>query len=232
MKTRTTSRGIKMAAIASTLMLAAQSVALAQHGGGGHGGGGGRAGSGHAVSGGHVGARTGAYGAGRYGYRGGYAGRGGYRWGGTWIWGSGLFLAALPLYYSTFWWGGSPYYYANDNYYQWDSDVDQYQQVQPPTEVVQQEAMQPAGERELFAYPKNGQTTQQQATDKSACRSWATDQTNFDAAQPSSSGSEPSASGTLLGTEGATAQETAAPKLQEYLRAEAACLEARGYSVE
>jgi len=51
-----------MAATASTLLLAAQGAALAQHGGGEHGGGGERGGSGHALSGGHFGVRAGAYG--------------------------------------------------------------------------------------------------------------------------------------------------------------------------
>src|ERR1700728_2787057 len=50
------------------------------------------------------------------GYRGGYGFRGGFGPGwGWWGWPGGLFLATLPLYYSTWWWNGVPYYYAYDN---------------------------------------------------------------------------------------------------------------------
>ena len=52
-----------------------------------------------------------------YGWRGGYWGwRGGYGWGWWGLPAAGLFLATLPFYYSTYWWNGVPYYYANDNY--------------------------------------------------------------------------------------------------------------------
>src|SRR5580700_6273029 len=75
--------------------------------GGGHGGGGGRGGYGHRGFGGR------GYGYGRFGY----GGFGFYDDFG--LLGYGLFFDALPLYYLTYWWGGVPYYYANDNFYQW-----------------------------------------------------------------------------------------------------------------
>jgi hypothetical protein len=62
------------------------------------------------------------------------------------------------------------------------------------------------GSEELYAYPKNGQSPEQQASDRSQCRAFASSQ----------------AAGTPVG----------AGQHQEYLRAEAACLEARGYTVE
>jgi len=149
----------------------------------------------------------------------GYHGFGGYGPGwGPW-WGLGAYLPILPWYYSTFWWDGVPYYFVDNDYYVWDSDAGQYEQVQPPPQVAQQ-AQSGAGQTlpQLFAYPKNGQTPQQQARDKRECGSWASAQTGF------------------IPASGAVATAPSAPtRLQQgqnYLRAEGACLEARGYSVE
>jgi hypothetical protein len=70
--------------------------------------------------------------AGVFGFRGGgvrgFAGfRGGF---GCCFWpGYGLFLATLPFYYSTLWWNGVPYYYADDNYYVWNHSMSGYQAV-------------------------------------------------------------------------------------------------------
>jgi hypothetical protein len=111
-----------------------------------------------------------------------------------------------------------PYYYADDNYYQWDGNVGQYETVNPPPEVLKQANAQQSV-TELFAYPKNGQSTEQQAQDKQECRSWAAAQTGFSPAQPVSASSSLHPSG------------AAPPATREaYLRAQAACLEARGYS--
>jgi hypothetical protein len=54
---------------------------------------------------------------------------------------------------------------------------------------------------QIFMYPKNGQTPEQQATDKAECQKWATDQ----AGQVAQNGSD-------------------------YQRAMVACVEGRGYS--
>jgi hypothetical protein len=69
----------------------------------------------------------------------------------------------------------------------------------------------PAPER-LFAYPKNGQGPNQQATDRAECRTAAIGQSGFDPSMP------PDAD--------------AASKGQAYANAYAGCLEARGYSVK
>jgi hypothetical protein len=135
------------------------SSAFAQHGGGGHGGGGGgHAGGGaHAVAGGHYGGGyRGGYGG---GYRGGYGYggyRGGYGYGGWrggwgccgwgWGWGGlglGLYFASLPLYYDTYYWGGVPYYYADNTYYTYDPNQRQYETVAPPQGVQDQKRRQP-----------------------------------------------------------------------------------------
>jgi len=189
---------------------------LARGGGGGwHGGGGWRGGGGYGWRGG-----GGWYGG--YGWRGGYGGwYGGYGWRGgyygPWGWGLGglglgLYFAALPYYYSTYWWGGVPYYYADSNYYIWNSGVGQYQTVAPPAEVLSQAGGQAAGPAELIAYPKNGQSEEQLGKDKFECHRWAAAQTGFDPTQVGG-GSAPG-------------------KRSDYFRAQAACLEGRGYSVK
>jgi hypothetical protein len=210
--------------------------AFAQHaggGGGGHaGGGGGHAGGAHAAAGGHYaggyGGRGGAYGGyrggGYGGYRGGYGYGGwhggyGYGWRGGWGccgwgWGGlglGLYFASLPFYYDTYYWGGVPYYYADNTYYIYDPNQKQYETVAPPQGVQDQAATGGgAAPADLIAYPKNGQSADQQAKDKFECHEWAAGQTGFDPTQGS-----------------------AAPgnKRNDYMRAQAACLDGRGYSV-
>jgi hypothetical protein len=125
--------------------------------------------------------------------------------------GLGLYFSALPLYYSTYWSAGVPYYYADDTFYQWDNSAGQYQTVSPPPEVQQQAESQAS--TSLIAYPKNGQSAEQQAKDTSECQQWAAGQTE-DAASP--------------GAESTTADDS----YDDYLRAQAACLEGRGYSVQ
>jgi hypothetical protein len=123
---------------------------------------------------------------------------------------------------------------------------------------------------ELFAYPKNGQSPEQQATDKQQCRAWARTQISAAASGDPSVATDPgsaaegsvsagvdthaSAVGALqqavsgaasapatsapedarapqrLATAGTA--EQAPPERDGYLRAEAACLMGRGYSVQ
>jgi opacity protein-like surface antigen len=64
--------------------------------------------------------------------------------------------------------------------------------------------------------PKNGQTLQQQASDRYACHSWAKNQTGFDPTRPG----------------GGVAQNEEASRRSEYRRAISACLEGRGYTVQ
>jgi hypothetical protein len=119
------------------------------------------------------------------------------------------------LYYSTFWWGGVPYYYADDNYYQWNGDVGQYETVQPPADLAAEVQSQQPAVGELYMYPKTGQSPEQQAQDRSECHRWAAGQSGFDPAASRSNA-----------TAGAAAARPA-----NFMRADAACLEARGYSV-
>jgi hypothetical protein len=115
------------------------------------------------------------------------------------------------------WDDGVPYYYADGDYYQWDGNVGEYETVNPPPEVQSQAAtLSP----DLIAYPKNGQTDAQQATDKSQCRTWAAAQSGFD---PNQAAQAQAAQAATAGSAG---------KRSDFMRAQAACLEGRGYSVE
>src|SRR5262245_2384786 len=76
----------------------------------------------------------------------------------------GLVVPALPAFYTTLWVRGVPYYYADDTYYTWRPDRHGYVVTQPPADS--DVAPQPASAGELFIYPKDGQSEQQQATDR------------------------------------------------------------------
>jgi Family of unknown function (DUF6515) len=132
----------------------------------------------------------------------------------------GLFIPVLPPYYSTVWFGGVPYYYANDTYYMWDAADNGYEVVDPPAGAVNAAPdapppPQPAS-TQLFIYPRNGQSADQQAKDTYDCHAWAGTQTGFD----------PTASG------GNVAPDQYAAKSSDYYRAMGACLQGRGYSVK
>jgi hypothetical protein len=155
---------------------------------------------------------------------------GGY-WGGVFWphvymgWDFPWFLAALPVGYSTYWWGGVPYYYWQGVYYVWSPDYASYVVTDPPPVtggVAEGAAPPPSGQAangndrgamSLYVYPKNGQSAQQTDDDRYQCHQWAVGQTGFDPTNPASN----------------TNASTATP--ENYKRAVTACLEARGYSV-
>jgi hypothetical protein len=187
----------------------------------------------------YVGGHYGGYGYHGYGYHGYSTGAhwgGGYWRGGYWpraYYGLGYswFLPILPLAYSTYWWGGVPYYYANDVYYTYDPNYQGYVATDPPpvadpngsatapsdssapTDGAQQlDSTQGAPQSgpsgpidgapaQIFMYPKNGQSADQQARDKAECQQWATEQA------------------------GSVAQNGS-----NFNRAMVACVEGRGYS--
>ena len=123
----------------------------------------------------------------------------------------GLIIPFLPSYYTTIRVGGIPYYYANEVYY--TQTTGGYMVVDPPKGEVKQT---PASEGQLFIYPRNGQSEQQQATDRYECHRWAVDQTGFDPTQPPA------------GLPEAQMKQ----KRADYQRAMGACLDARGYTVK
>ena len=154
-----------------------------------------------------------------HGYSTGAYWQGGYWRGGFWprcYYGVGFswFLPILPLAYSTYWYGGLPYYYANDVYYTYNPSYEGYVATDPPpiadSSVPAEGAAPSAGPApgdgaaaasQIFMYPKNGQSAEQTATDKAECQQWAEQQ----AGQVAQNGSD-------------------------YQRAMAACVEGRGYS--
>jgi hypothetical protein len=97
----------------------------------------------------------------------------------------GLVISVLPPYYSTVWFGGVPYYYADNVYYTAQPDQGGYAVVDPPDNA---DAPSPppadAPQDDLMIYPKNGQTKEQQAADQFECHNWAKGQTGFDPTQP------------------------------------------------
>jgi hypothetical protein len=127
----------------------------------------------------------------------------------------GLFVPVLPPAYTTVWYGGIPYYYANDTYYLWRDTDHQYEVVDPPGDQAAASTQAPPSD-DIFVYPKNGQPEDVQAKDKYECHKWAQGESGFD---PTQSG-------------GGVAPEDVNAKRDAYHRAMGACLEGRGYSVK
>jgi hypothetical protein len=128
----------------------------------------------------------------------------------------GAFVPVLPPFYSTVWFGGLPYYYANETYYIWDTPHREYRVVDAPNENESAATTQQPTSDQLFVYPKNGQSPEQQSRDRYECHHYAVEQTGYDPTQ---------AGGGVPG-------DISASKRSDYFRAEEACLDARGYSVK
>ncbi len=127
---------------------------------------------------------------------------------------AGLVISVLPPYYSTVWFGGVPYYYADNVYYAWQPEQNGYAVVDPPNDADSPSSAPDNAQQDLIIYPKNGQSKDQQAADRYECHSWAKGQTGFDPTQPGG------------GQEGGAAMNRS-----NYSRAISACLQARGYQV-
>ncbi|HUO78643.1 MAG TPA: DUF6515 family protein [Steroidobacteraceae bacterium] len=126
----------------------------------------------------------------------------------------GVYVPFLPPFYTTVWFGGMPYYYANDAYYVWRDQERGYEVVEPPGEA--NASTDPPAPEDVFMYPRNGQSADQQASDRYECHRWAADQTGFDPTRQ----------------DGGVASGDAPARRAEYFRAMSACLEGRGYSVK
>ncbi len=95
-----------------------------------------------------------------------------------------------------------PYYYANDVYYTYNPSYDGYVATDPPPmSGIRRSAdgadgvggAVPSGASatpllyaafQIFMYPKNGQSAEQQATDKAECQQWASQQAGQAAQNP------------------------------------------------
>jgi hypothetical protein len=194
---------LKIMLVAAVFILPITFPAFAHDGGGrSHGGG-------HSK-----GYRGGGHGRGYYGR--GYHGRGYY--GGHygwyhghygWYWGPGLF-----------WYWGWPYYYPPAYYYPYYYPPPTYNysspppaDYSPPTGDVSQP---PPGGGQPFIYPRQGQSQEKQAQDRSQCQAWATSQTGVDPTKPPPQG---------------LSEAQLAQKGGEFFRAFDACMDGRGYTV-
>ncbi len=169
------------------------------------------------------------FGRGGFGYYRPYWGGGWWRgcfWPRAYYWGGyPWFLGVLPAFYATYWWSGVPYYYIDNVYYTYNSGYGGYVATDPPPTGDAGDASSgddsgsqdpgnsgaqaaPGPTNDVYMYPKNGQSEEQQATDRYECHKWAVAQSGFDPTRGSRAGSN---SG-------------------DYRRAMAACLDGRGYS--
>jgi len=126
----------------------------------------------------------------------------------------GIGISVLPPYYSTVWFGSSAYYYADDTYYTYRPERREYVVTEPPRGEVRVEPAQ-GGSDVIFAYPRDGQSEEQESTDRNECHRWAVDRAGFDPTRPA----------------GNVAETDMTSRRADYRRASTACLEARGYTV-
>jgi hypothetical protein len=105
----------------------------------------------------------------------------------------------------------APYYYAP--YY---SPPPVIIREQPPVYIQPSPAVTPLSTERIFVYPRQGQSEELQAKDRYECHSWAVSQTSYDPTHPSAAEM----------TEARLNQMRA-----DYQRAQGACLDGRGYTM-
>lgn len=129
----------------------------------------------------------------------------------------GIAVSFLPDFYTTVWYGGAPYYYANSVYYARRAGAPGYVVTAAPAGAA--DYSDPAAvstvSDEIYVYPRQGQPDAAAARDRYDCHRWAVSQTGFDPSQPG----------------GGVPESQNAAGRSDYRRAITACLEARGYSV-
>jgi len=122
----------------------------------------------------------------------------------------GLFVSYLPSYYSSFYFGSTRYFYADDTYYTYEPARRGYVVSRSPYVTEQEDENSDPVDDDLFIYPARGQSEQQQADDRYECHSWAANETHYDPVD----------------------SDFDADKRADYQRAMTACLTGRGYSVK
>jgi hypothetical protein len=122
----------------------------------------------------------------------------------------GLSVSYLPSYYSSFWFGGVHYFHADSTYYLYEPAQRSYVVTQSPYESGDEEQGSSGdADEDLYIYPAQGQSEQQQSDDRYECHSWSVEQTGYDPIE----------------------SDYDEDRRAEYLRAMTACLTGRGYSV-
>ncbi|MGC4028981.1 MAG: hypothetical protein QM696_08930 [Steroidobacteraceae bacterium] len=123
---------------------------------------------------------------------------------------AGLFVSYLPSYYTSFWYGNTRYFFADDTYYLYEPARRGYVVTSSPYgDAGSSEDDTTSDGDELYVYPAQGQSEQQQADDRYECHRWAVGETGYDPVQ------------------GNYSPEQRA----DYQRAIGACMTGRGYTV-
>lgn len=121
----------------------------------------------------------------------------------------GIVVGDLPAFRTVVVIGGLTYLYLNGVYYRERSEGG-YEVVPSPVAGV---GTTPGAPGRLYVYPKQGQSAEVQASDEYECHRWAASQSGFDPAPA------------------ATGHSTDVTHRADYVRAQTACLEGRGYTV-
>ncbi len=126
----------------------------------------------------------------------------------------GIGISILPAGYRTIYHGGNRYYRANDIFYSWDKNRRNYIVVNNPNTLALSGPVSTASKTisQQYIYPRQGQNDSQTSRDRYECYLWAVEQTGVEPAQISN--------------------QYISNELENYQRANGACLEARGYSVK
>jgi Family of unknown function (DUF6515) len=129
----------------------------------------------------------------------------------------GIYVSLLPDFYTTLWFGGIPYYYANSVYYTPRVDGPGYVVTEPPAGAAarSEPTAVSSGSDDIFVYPRQSQSEATLARDRYECHRWAVSQTGFDPSQPG----------------GGVPESRNEIGRSDYRRAITACLEGRGYTV-
>jgi Family of unknown function (DUF6515) len=123
----------------------------------------------------------------------------------------GVGISILPGGYRTIYHGGDRYYLTNGIFYRWDDYRGTYVVVDDPYPIAEATSI-AASIPEQYVYPRQGQSSSQTSRDRYECYLWAVDQTGVEPAQVNNLD--------MLNN------------MENYQRANGACLEARGYSVK
>jgi hypothetical protein len=121
----------------------------------------------------------------------------------------GLFVGTLPGLYTSFWYGGTRYYYADSTYYTYEPDRRGYVVTHSPYGDDEEYSSDTQSGDDLYIYPARGQSEQQQADDRYQCHRWAAQESHYDPLD----------------------DDYNSDLRKDYQRAMTACLTGRGYTV-